>query len=237
VTLDDETTLPLAFTQKRPAPKYARGSGGEFSATNETFGAQAPIDLAHDSPIADASGKRFRATKEKGVFVAESDVVIPSPIGEPPSKLPTNGKKSWVEVSTVGGWLVAYEDRTPVYVTLISAGRARMLDDGRMAPISSTPNGAYPIFSKLETTTMRSETRPDAVHAEVMFTQVFFEGFALHGAYWHDEWGDRKSAGCVNLAPIDAQWLFDWSEPKMPPDWHARRVQPSDPVTWVVVHQ
>lgn len=67
-------------------------------------------------------------------------------------------------------------------------------------------------------------------------TQVFFEDYALHGAYWHDEWGDRRSAGCVNLAPIYAKWIFDWSEPTLPPDWHARRTLPGEPTTAVVVH-
>ena len=69
-----------------------------------------------------------------------------------------------------------------------------------------------------------------------MYTQVFYEDYALHGAYWHDDFGDRKSAGCVNLSPIDSKWLFDWSEPKVPTDWHVKKIEPGDDATVVVIH-
>jgi len=123
-----------------------------------------------------------------------------------------------------------------VYATAISAGRASLKPDGTMVPSSSTPNGTYPIRSKLKSTTMRSDRRPNRSHAEVMYTQVFYEDYALHGAYWHDDWGDRRSAGCVNLAPIDSRWLFDWSEPSVPDGWHTKNVESGDAQTLVVVH-
>ena len=246
VALGTGVELPLAFTKKNPPHKVVRGADGALVESKETFAAQSPIALTKDPPVSDSSGRAYRATREPGVFVAERDVVLVTPLGEPP-KLAPGGRRTWVEVSTVGGYLVAYEGDEPVYATLISAGRARMLDDKTMAPVSSTPNGTYAILSKLETTSMRPEpkgafavegatSQSGTVHAEVMYTQVFHEGFALHGAYWHDDWGDRKSAGCVNLAPTDAKWLFDWSEPAVPIDWHARRTMPGDPVTRVVVH-
>ncbi|KYF53088.1 hypothetical protein BE08_00505 [Sorangium cellulosum] len=52
------------------------------------------------------------------------------------------------------------------------------------------------------------------------YTQYFHEGYALHGAYWHDEFGKARSHGCINLAPADAAWLFEWTEPAVPPEWH-----------------
>jgi lipoprotein-anchoring transpeptidase ErfK/SrfK len=46
-------------------------------------------------------------------------------------------------------------------------------------------------------------------------------GVALHGAYWHDNFGYRMSAGCVNLRPKDAKWLYRWTTPMMEPgEWH-----------------
>ena len=35
--------------------------------------------------------------------------------------------------------------------------------------------------------------------------QYFEEGYALHAAYWHDDFGTPRSHGCINLAPEDAQ--------------------------------
>ena len=45
---------------------------------------------------------------------------------------------------------------------------------------------------------------------EVPWTMFFDEGRALHGAYWHDAFGYRRSHGCVNLSITDAHWLYLW---------------------------
>ena len=55
---------------------------------------------------------------------------------------------------------------------------------------------------------------------DVPYVQYFENGYALHGAYWHDVFGQPKSHGCVNLAPEDARRLFFWTEPQIPPGWH-----------------
>ncbi len=55
---------------------------------------------------------------------------------------------------------------------------------------------------------------------DVPFVQYFHKGYALHGTYWHDEFGKIRSHGCVNLSPIDSAWLFEWTDPSVPPDWH-----------------
>ncbi|MBI3176443.1 MAG: L,D-transpeptidase [Chloroflexi bacterium] len=39
-------------------------------------------------------------------------------------------------------------------------------------------------------------------------------GAALHGTYWHNDFGTPKSAGCINLRPQDARWLFRWTLPE-----------------------
>ena len=45
---------------------------------------------------------------------------------------------------------------------------------------------------------------------EVPWTMFFDDGRALHGAYWHDSLGYRRSHGCVNMSITDAQWLYNW---------------------------
>ena len=41
---------------------------------------------------------------------------------------------------------------------------------------------------------------------------MYYDGArALHGEYWHDSLGFKRSHGCVNMAPLDARWLFDWA--------------------------
>ena len=91
---------------------------------------------------------------------------------------------------------------------------------------------------KFVTATMVSSTNDMIVHTEVQFVQNFHGPHALHGAYWHDAWGEQKSGGCINLAPIDAKRVFDWSEPKLPEGWYGiRSVPEAGSATVVAVHK
>jgi len=103
-----------------------------------------------------------------------------------------------------------------------------------LAPIEAAH--AAPISGKFVTATM--EAPNDLIHSDVPYAQNLVGPYALHGAYWHDNWGNRQSGGCINLSPIDAKWLFDFSEPKLPPGWHGVRWLPSEgPATIVVLHR
>ena len=42
------------------------------------------------------------------------------------------------------------------------------------------------------------------------------QGVAFHGAYWHGNWGNRMSSGCVNMRSEEAKWLYRWCLPKVP---------------------
>ena len=44
---------------------------------------------------------------------------------------------------------------------------------------------------------------------DVPYVQYFEDGYALHGAYWHDRFGTPKSHGCINLSPANAAWYYD----------------------------
>jgi hypothetical protein len=78
----------------------------------------------------------------------------------------------------------------------------------------------------------------------VPWSQRFYDKYLLHTAYWHDQWGEGHSGGCVNLSPVDAKWLFAWTEPKVPDGWHAVRglegsgtgTGDDKPATLVVIH-
>ncbi len=38
-------------------------------------------------------------------------------------------------------------------------------------------------------------------------------GAAIHGVFWHNDFGVRRSQGCINVAPEDAKWIFRWTAP------------------------
>ncbi|MCD6498483.1 MAG: L,D-transpeptidase [Deltaproteobacteria bacterium] len=127
-----------------------------------------------------------------------------------PAAVPDHG--FWVDIDLSEQTLVAYHGSVPVYATLVSAGRNHR-----------TPTGLYRVWAKLAATDMTSP--PDSEHRysmwDVPWTMYFRKGLALHGAYWHDQFGNPHSHGCVNLSPADARWLFDWAPPKLPAGWWA----------------
>jgi hypothetical protein len=98
--------------------------------------------------------------------------------------------------------LRVYDDCKLVFATLISSGRQ----------FGSTPIGTFTVFQKTASDLI---TPPYAggdqyYLQEVPYISFFYGVWAFHGAYWHDRFGFPASHGCINLAPADAGWLFDW---------------------------
>lgn len=138
-----------------------------------------------------------------------------------PRRIPASAK--WVHVDLAHQAFVAYEGDAPVYASLVSTG----------IPSHATPNGLHRVYRKYVTKTMRGPD-PDAGRyrvEEIPWVMYYRGNYALHGAYWHDEFGNVRSHGCTNIAPQDAKWLYHWGTGEMPPGWHANyRV---DEGTWV----
>jgi lipoprotein-anchoring transpeptidase ErfK/SrfK len=102
----------------------------------------------------------------------------------------------------------------------------------------STPQGIFRIFQKHVTTTMDSDVADHEFELrDVPWVMYFKGGYALHGAYWHDAFGRPRSHGCVNLAPIDARYVFFWTSPSVPEHWQATYAgDASEPGTLVNIH-
>lgn len=123
--------------------------------------------------------------------------------------------EQWIDVDLGEQVLVAYQGEQPAYATLISSGRGE----------HATPRGNYPIWDKTTTISMKSQPYEDkAYFVDKVPWVLFFQAHnAIHGAYWHDRFGVTKSHGCVNLAPLDARWVFDWVSLPLPPGWTGYR--------------
>ena len=109
----------------------------------------------------------------------------------------------WIAIDLYEQTLTAYEGDTPVYATLVSSGMA-------MWP---TRKGVFQIYLRFPVTDMSgSEGEIDYYYLQDIPYTMYFDGdIALHGTYWHESFGFRKSHGCVNLSVTDAKWLFDWT--------------------------
>jgi hypothetical protein len=176
---------------------------------------------------------KYYKVKGRDLWVSSKQAVIPTPRATTPWEAPVGqpdetgharpGRATWLEASILGGWLVAFEGTKPVYATMISAGRGGKPHPGKdPLETASTPTGWFPIGGKFKTATMNSSSTP-IVHMDVPWTQNFSGPHAIHSAYWHDDWGNLKSAGCVNVSPQDGKWLFEFTEPDVPDGWHGVR--------------
>ncbi len=160
-------------------------------------------------------------------WVASYDVGKVKPISHP-TEIPPN--QNWIEVNLFEQSLAAYEGDRMVYATLVSSG----------LPGWDTPSGLFHVYAKVKIAKMSGGGLVDWYFLEdVTDTMYFTSGYALHGAYWHDDFGRYKSHGCVNMSPKDAHWLFNWTTPdatNAAPDEKIKATK-DNPGTWVWVHE
>lgn len=110
----------------------------------------------------------------------------------------------WVGVSTYEQNLVAYEGERPVMATLVSTGD---MDEEKWR----TDPGVWKVELFWEVGPMEGAAGSDDFYAldQVPYHMYFNWREALHGVYWHDNFGYYWSHGCVNLTVSDAKWLWD----------------------------
>jgi hypothetical protein len=103
--------------------------------------------------------------------------------------------------------LWAYEAGELVLTTLVSTGVGAV-------PETVTPLGSWAVHTKLESQTMEGVIAGEHYLVEDVPWVMYFDdrGDALHGAYWHNNFGTPMSHGCVNL-PLDvAEYLYSWAD-------------------------
>jgi len=150
-------------------------------------------------------------------------------VNPPPAEVEPGGK--WIEVDLFEQTIAAYEGERMVYATLISSGRTA----------TSTPPGIYRLWAKIREGKMSNPDVQDGSPAwyhieDVPWSLYFHGGYSIHAAFWHNAFGFQRSYGCVNLAPQDAKWFFDWSDPFAPEGLERLYIGEGSPNTWVWVH-
>ena len=208
----DETGLPVAFARKAGATWWEY-EGGKLK-RGERLGWREFIPLTGE--VKQIQGIRMVEARN-GKWLKSADLKTAAK----PSKLPSWAKKGvrWIDLSIVSQTLVLWEGDRPVYATLVSTGRGGLGEPGKTL---STPRGTYRIYQKHVTTTMDSDVADHEFELrDVPWVMYFKGGYALHAAYWHDDFGRVRSHGCVNLSPIDARIVFNFSSPEVPDHWHA----------------
>jgi hypothetical protein len=203
--------LPVAFARKEGVQSY-RFENGTLTESEKLVGRSL---VALTGGVKELRGERMVETRS-GTWVRSAELKTAAKS----SKLPgwARGTSKWIDVSIQNQVLTLYEGAEPVFVTLVSTGRDGL---GDPAKTLSTPTGQFRIYQKHITTTMDSAVADHEFELrDVPWVMYFKAGYALHAAYWHDDFGRARSHGCINLSPIDARYVFFWSTPSVPEHWH-----------------
>jgi lipoprotein-anchoring transpeptidase ErfK/SrfK len=129
--------------------------------------------------------------------------IFPQPV------LATNKR---IDVNLSKQVLNAYEEEKLVYSFLISSGKWAPTPTGRFYPYWKTPSITMKGGDKSKDTYYNLPNVP--------WNIFFYQGYALHGAYWHNNFGRPMSHGCINERVADARKIYEFTDYSTPIDIH-----------------
>ena len=120
-----------------------------------------------------------------------------------------------IEVRLAQQLVIAYEGKNSVFAARAATG-ARFAT-GKYY----TPEGDYKTYHKRPSRHMAAGDIASNGYDLPGVPWVLYiteSGISFHGTYWHNDYGNPRSHGCINLAPQVAKWLFRWTMPSVPPE-------------------
>jgi lipoprotein-anchoring transpeptidase ErfK/SrfK len=119
---------------------------------------------------------------------------------DPKVTLPPGVSKGerWIDVDLSNQQVRAYKGKNLLNSFIVSTGTWR----------TPTVTGQYKIYVKYRYADMAG---PGYYLANVPYVMYFYKGYGLHGTYWHNNFGNPMSHGCVNFRPDDAGWVYNWA--------------------------
>ena len=177
----------------------------------------------------------FDPSEKIAVFEGK-EIPAPSLVASAPKRiLGTSFGERWIEIDLSEQKLKAWEEESLFLETLISSG----------LPQTPTPIGEFHIWTKLRATKMEGGSGKSFYSLPNVPYVMFFEGrgipnwkgYGLHGTYWHSDFGNRRSHGCVNLPTSVAEQLYNWVTPVLPEGKNSIRATDANPGTRIVIHE
>ncbi len=126
--------------------------------------------------------------------------------------------------------LSCYEGNNEVYFCRVSSGAGEF----------ATPLGTLAAWRKMYSIHMSANTASDSGYdtaAVAWPTFISGEGVAIHAVFWHNDFGTRRSHGCINVRPEDAKWIFRWSTPYVSLDQSEVKMEWPNVGTQVIVKE
>ncbi len=175
------------------------------------------IFLLFPSSSLNLGNGKFDPEAKKAVFnnqiidVPLKQLALSSPLSQVLSATTANKR---IEIDLASQRLYAYENNQLVYNFLISSGT-----------YNRTPTGVFRIWIKLRYTKMSGGSKANNSYyylPNVPYVMFFYNnrvakhiGYALHGTYWHSNFGTPMSHGCVNMKTEEIAQLYYWARPEL----------------------
>ena len=137
--------------------------------------------------------------------------------------------EKWIEVNLTTQKLTAHQGNQVYIESLISSGLW-----------NSTPVGEYRIWYKIRATKMEGGSKLNNTYyylPNVPYAMFFYGDYGIHGTYWHSNFGQPMSHGCVNTPTPIAEKLFYWVDPQLPDGKWLVSATKDNPGTRVVIHK
>jgi lipoprotein-anchoring transpeptidase ErfK/SrfK len=205
VTVPDETDISADAVPEEPAAPAAPASATPTASVEEGF----DFKLQQMPPLPFA-GPNVTPAAEVATDDVDLRTTAFSPVHldrltpiDPPA---VDGGDRWIRVDLSEQMVIAYEGQTPVRGFIVSTG----------LPGTPTVTGTFRIRLKVRSQTMTGGSRALGTYynlANVQWVQYFYSDYSFHGTYWHNNFGNPMSHGCINMTNADAKWLFDWAGP------------------------
>lgn len=139
--------------------------------------------------------------------LTEDDVAPINPNVDP------NDKR--IEVDLDYQTLSCYEGSTEVFFCRTATGLKIDPATGQLSNKLATPVGNLLTHWKIVSLNMTAGSFQSGYSTPAVpwSTMISGEGIAIHGAFWHNAFGEKRSHGCINVLPEDAKWIFRWTTP------------------------
>jgi hypothetical protein len=235
-------SAPLGWTRRHPGARFRREAGGALVDAGRPVPPRTAVMLTGNT--VEQAGVTYHEIRGEELYVSAAEVSVVPAVTELPRGV-DDGER-WVEVSLSQGTLTLHEGTRAVYSTLSSPGaggttEARTRSIEALLAGAFSPLGLHRVSFKYRSAVMTPEDGPEPERTwidDVPYIIYFRPPFALHGVYWHEDFGMPKSGGCINLAPADARHVFDWTEPRVPEGWAgASNLLPDQPGTKIYLHR
>jgi lipoprotein-anchoring transpeptidase ErfK/SrfK len=116
---------------------------------------------------------------------------------------PDPSQELWVDINLSSQYMFVYSGNTPVLESYVSTGR----------PGFDTPTGTFYVQTMYDYDDMEGVLGGEYYNVPQVPDVLYFtgQGHAIHGAYWHNNFGAVMSHGCVNLPMDVADWLYSYA--------------------------